>query len=50
MRPNVGRIERNQPATIPAMSAPPAVDSVIGTPPTFNTSAPISAPTAMRRR
>ena len=47
MRPNVGRTERNHPATIPAMSAPPAVDSVSGTPPIFNTSEPISAPTTM---
>ena len=47
MRPNVGRTERNQPHTSPAISAPPAVESVIGTPPTFQTSAPISAPTVM---
>ena len=32
MRPNVGRTERSQPNTSPANSAPPAVDSVIGTP------------------
>ena len=33
MRPNVGRMARYQPAMMPMMSAPPAVESVIGTPP-----------------
>ena len=47
MRPKNGRVERSQPNTIPAMSAPPAVDSVSGTPPTFKTSAPISAPSVI---
>ena len=46
MRPNVGRTERSQPKTSPANSAPPAVDKVIGIPPTFQTSEPISAPSA----
>ena len=32
MRPNSGRTERSQPNTRPAMSAPPAVDKVSGTP------------------
>ena len=44
MRPKAGRTERSQPATMPATSAPPAVESVSGTPPTFATSEPISAP------
>ena len=44
MRPKNGRVERSQPKTRPAMSAPPAVDSVRGTPATFRTRAPISAP------
>ena len=44
MRPKVGRTERSHPPTIPATSAPPAVDSVRGTPPTWRTSAPISPP------
>ena len=47
MRPNVGRTERSQPKISPANSAPPAVDNVIGTPPTFHTSAPINAPIVM---
>ena len=47
MRPKVGCTDRNHPATSPAMSAPPAVDSVSGTPATFHTSAPISAPIVM---
>ncbi len=47
MRPKNGRTERSQPKTSPAMSAPPAVDSVNGTPPTFHTSAPISAPSVI---
>ena len=47
MRPKSGRTERSQPNTIPAMSAPPAVDSVRGTPPTFQTSAPTSAPSTI---
>ena len=44
MRPNDGRTERSQPNTIPATSAPPAVDNVSGTPPTVQTSAPMRAP------
>ena len=47
MRPKDGRTERSQPNTIPAMSAPPAVDSVSGTPPTLKTSAPTSAPSTI---
>ena len=47
MRPKNGRVERSQPNTMPEMSAPPAVDSVSGTPATFQTSAPTSAPTVM---
>ena len=34
IRPNVGRTERNHPKTIPAIKAPPEVESVSGTPPT----------------
>src|SRR5258705_12693873 len=45
--PKDGRVERSHPSTSPAMSAPPAVESVSGTPPTFRTSAPTSAPTAI---
>ena len=44
MRPKDGRTERSQPPMMPAISAPPAVDSVSGTPPTLKTSEPISAP------
>ena len=47
MRPKEGRVERSQPRTSPAMSAPPAVDKVSGTPRTFQTSAPTKAPTAI---
>ena len=42
--PKKGRVERSHPSTSPAMSAPPAVDRVKGTPPSFQTRAPISAP------
>ena len=49
MRPKVGRTERSQPPTMPAISAPPAVDSVSGTPPTLKTSEPISAPITIAR-
>src|SRR5689334_2025284 len=35
MRPNVGRTERSQPKNSPENSAPPAVDSVNGMPPTL---------------
>ena len=35
MRPKVGRTERSQPKKRPAISAPPEVDSVSGTPPTL---------------
>ena len=47
MCPNNGRTERNHPNTIPAMSAPPAVDSVSGTPFTLKTSEPSSAPSTI---
>src|SRR5512133_3875361 len=47
MRPNFGRTERSHPPTIPAMSAPPAVDSVSGAPATLKTSEPINAPTTI---
>ena len=47
MRPKVGRTERSQPKKRPAISAPPEVESVSGTPPTLKTSAPIRAPMAM---
>ena len=33
MRPNFGRTERSQPRISPAISAPPAVDRLSGTPP-----------------
>src|SRR4051794_28546575 len=35
IRPKVGRTERSQPKNNPEKSAPPAVDKVIGTPPTL---------------
>src|SRR5436190_15767025 len=35
MRPKYGRVERSQPNTIPEIRAPPAVDSVSGTPATL---------------
>ena len=44
MRPKNGRVDRSQPNTSPEIRAPPAVDSVNGTPPIFQTSAPIRAP------
>ena len=47
MRPKSGRTERSQPKTRPEISAPPAVESVSGTPPTLKTIAPISAPSVM---
>ena len=47
IRPKNGRVERSQPKTRPEMRAPPAVDRVSGTPPTFHTSAPMSAPSVM---
>src|SRR5262245_24465284 len=47
MRPNVGRTERSQPNTMPAISAPPEVDRVRGTLPIFQTNAPARAPMAM---
>src|SRR5215470_10567390 len=47
MRPNDGRTDRSHPNTSPAISAPPAVDSVSGTPATFHTSAPTSAPSVI---
>ena len=47
MRPKDGRTERSQPNTRPEMRAPPAVDSVNGTPPTFKTRAPTSAPSVI---
>src|SRR4026209_1024519 len=43
-RPKNGLVDRSQPNTRPEMRAPPAVDRVSGTPPTFQTSAPTSAP------
>ena len=49
MRPKDGRTERSQPPTIPATSAPPAVDSVSGTPPILRTSEPNSAPITIAR-
>ena len=50
MRPKVGRTERSQPPMIPAMSAPPAVDSVSGTPPMLRTSEPNRAPITIEQR
>src|SRR5689334_18051935 len=47
IRPNVGRTERSQPKKMPEISAPPEVDNVRGTPPTFQTKAPTSAPRAI---
>ena len=47
MRPKLGRTDRSQPPMIPAMSAPPAVDSVSGTPPTLRTIEPNRAPITM---
>ena len=44
MRPKLGRTERSHPPMMPAMSAPPAVDSVSGTPAMLKTSEPIRAP------
>ena len=44
MRPKVGFTERSQPNTRPEISAPPAVESVSGTPLTRSTTAPINAP------
>ncbi|MNN03721.1 hypothetical protein D3C81_1164250 [compost metagenome] len=44
MRPKVGWMARYQPKMMPAISAPPAVDSVSGMPDTFSTMAPIRAP------
>ncbi|MNY62436.1 hypothetical protein D3C86_1992430 [compost metagenome] len=38
---------RNQPNTIPAISAPPAVESVSGMPLMLTTIAPIKAPTVI---
>src|SRR5215470_15686687 len=46
IRPKVGWTERSQPKKMPAISAPPEVDNVRGTPPTFQTKAPMSAPMA----
>ena len=43
-RPKDGRTDRSHPPMMPATSAPPAVDSVSGTPPMLRTSDPNSAP------
>src|ERR1700730_4122285 len=40
MRPKVGRTERSHPKNSPEINAPPEVESVRGTPPTFQTKAP----------
>ena len=40
IRPNVGRFERNQPNTNPAINAPPLVLKLMGTPPRCNVNAP----------
>src|SRR5215203_734761 len=47
MRPNIGRTERSQPKKSPEIKAPPEVERVSGTPPTFATSEPSRAPMAM---
>src|SRR5271169_498921 len=49
MRPKVGWTARSQPNTIPAISAPPAVESVTGAAPILTTMAPISAPMTMAK-
>src|SRR5436190_8135174 len=49
MRPKVGRTPRSQPMMMPAISAPPDVDSVIGMPLIGTTMAPIRPPMSMPR-
>src|SRR5258706_12454422 len=48
MRPKEGRTDRNHPPTRPAMSAPPAVERVSGTPLTFGTIAAIRGPLVLK--